>query len=271
MNVLVTGASSGVGATLARLLARSGHTVGLVGRDAGRTEQVLADCHELGSVESRAWVADLADLDRAGEVVVEAWRELGHLDVLVNNAGMPMRRHTTRLDASEVEDTMRVNFHAPVRMTLGVLPLMLVRRTGMILNVAGLSGRLPAPGEAAYSASKFALCGWSESIAADLWGTGVTVRLVNLGAVDTDFWSRPGNDVPTYDGPKLPVGEAAAGIIAAMEGTTFEHYVPDVRFIVDVKNADMDGFLAGVSRLSTDGLRLPARRGRRRLAAPASS
>jgi len=252
------------------MLAQLGCTVGVVGRDAGRTEEVLADCHALGAVDSRAWVVDLADLDRAAEVGVEAWRALGHLDVLVNNAGMPMRRHTTRLEAGEVEDTMRVNFHAPVRMTLGVLPLMLVRRSGMILNVAGLGGRLPGPGEAAYSASKFALCGWSESIAADLWGTGVTVRLVNPGPVDTDFWSRPGNDTPTYDGPKLRVGEAAAGIIAAMEGDTFEHYVPDVRFIVDVKHADMDGFIAGVSRLATDGLRLPSRRGRRRLAAPAS-
>jgi short-subunit dehydrogenase len=267
MNVLVTGASSGIGAVLARTLAQRGHTVGLVGRDAGRTERVLADCHSLGALQSRAWVADLADLDRAAEVAVEAWQELGHLDVLVNNAGMPMRRHTTRLEAGEVEDTMCVNFHAPVRMTLVVLPLMLARRTGVVLNVAGLAGRLPAPGEAAYCASKFALCGWSESIAADLWGTGVAVRLVHPGPVDTDFWSRPGNDAPTYDGPKLPVTEVAAGVIAAMDGDVIERYLPDVRFIVDVKNADMDSFIAGVSRLSTEGLRLPPRHGRRRLAA----
>jgi hypothetical protein len=67
-------------------------------------------------------------------------------------------------------------------------------------------------------------------------------------------------------GPKLAVAEAAAGILGAMAGDAFEHYLPDVRYLVDVKNADPDGFIAGVARLSAAGLRLPPRRGRPRVA-----
>ncbi len=255
MKVLVTGASAGIGAALARMLAGQGHTVGIVARRADRLQQVLADCHAAGSTASRSWVADLADLERAEDVVREAWHALGHLDVLVNNAGIPMRRPTTKLTPGEIEHTMRVNFFSPARMALAVLPLMLERDGGVIVNVSSVAGRLGNPNEAAYCASKFALCGWSEATAADLWGTGVTVRLVNPGPIDTDIWDLPGNDAPLYDGPKTPPEEVAGGIIAAIEGDTFEHYLPDLKPIVDGKNADIDAFLAGVSQFAAQAKR----------------
>ena len=96
---------------------------------------------------------------------------------------------------------MAVNYFSPVAITLALLPRMLERGTGTIVNVSSLGGRLGIVNEAAYSASKFALAGWSESLAADLLGSGVSVRLVLPGAIDTEIWDQPDNDPPDYDGP----------------------------------------------------------------------
>src|ERR1039458_6350629 len=88
-----------------------------------------------------------------------------------------MRRPVTRISLEEVERVMRVNYLSPVAMTLAVLPRMIERGSGTIVNVSSLAGRLGITTEAAYSASKFALCGFSAAMAADLDGTGVKVRL----------------------------------------------------------------------------------------------
>ncbi|MHB8329188.1 MAG: SDR family NAD(P)-dependent oxidoreductase [Acidimicrobiales bacterium] len=247
--VLVTGASSGIGAALARRLAALGATVGIVARRRDRLAEVLADCQG-GAPGSRMWVADLADVELAGRVALEAWDAFGGIDCLVNNAGVPMRRHTTKLDHATLEWVMRVNFLAPACMTLAVLPRMLERAEGMIVNVSSLAGRLGNANEAAYSASKFALCGWSEATAVDLWDTGVKVRLVNPGPIDTEIWDLPDNDVPLYDGPKVSPDEMAAGILAAMESESFEHYVPDMKSIIEMKTADPDTFLRGMADMA---------------------
>ena len=250
--VLVTGASSGIGAALARILAERGARVGLVARRADRLGEVLAQCRRT-SPDSAMWVADLADTERAEAVAVEAWEAFGHLDCLVNNAGVPMRRHTTELDPATIDWVMRVNFFAPVAMTLAVLPKMLGRGEGMIVNVSSVAGRLGNANEAAYSASKFALCGWSEATAVDLWDTGVKVRLVNPGPIDTEIWDLPGNDEPLYSGPKISPDEMAEGIVTAMEGDSFEHYVPDMRAIVEAKTTDPDTMLAGMAAMLRQG------------------
>ena len=93
MNVLITGASSGIGAALARRMARDGDTVGIVARRADRLAEVLAECTKLGAgPKSRLWAADLDDLDRSEQVALEAWDEFDHLDVIVHNAAIPKRR-----------------------------------------------------------------------------------------------------------------------------------------------------------------------------------
>src|SRR5580692_996123 len=246
--VLVTGASSGIGAALARQLAEQGATVGVVARRADRLAEVLAECQK-ASPGSRLWVADLADLDRAAAVALEAWDAFGHLDCLVNNAGVPMRRHTTELDLVTLEWVMRVNFLAPAHMALSLLPRMIERGEGMIVNVSSVAGRLGNANEAAYSASKFALCGWSEAIAVDLWDSGIVIRLLNPGPIDTEIWDLPDNDDPIYSGPKISADEMAQGIVAAMVGDTFEHYVPDMKGIVEAKTANPDPFIEGMASM----------------------
>lgn len=247
--VLITGASSGLGAALARQLAGRRAVVGLVARRRDRLAEVLADCRR-ASPESAMWVADLADTVALDELAQRVWEALGAVDVLINNAAIPKRRPVTALRPDEVEDVMRVNFFAPMRLTLALLPRMLARGSGLIVNVSSVGGRLGIIHETAYCASKFALCGWSEAMAVDLHGSGVAVKLIEPGPVDTEIWDQPGSEEPLYQGPKVAADEVAAGIIDALGTDAFEHYVPDMKAVVDAKNADLDAFIAGVAGMA---------------------
>lgn len=249
MNVLVTGASSGIGAALARALAARGDTVGLVARRESRLDEVLADCTPT-SPSSRRWVADLEDLDRAGALALEVWDALSGIDVLVNNAAIPQVCHVTKLSNAEIERQMRVNYLSPVRMTMAVLPRMLERRRGTIVNVGSVGGRLGIAREAAYTASKFALTGWSEALALDLWGTGVKVKVVTPGAIDTEIWYHPDVEPALYDGPKSPPEEVAAEMLPFLDDDRFELCTPasqQMDEIIRGKANDVDAFLAGVA------------------------
>ena len=152
---------------------------------------------------------------------------------------------------------MRVNFESPMHMTLALLPRMLERRRGLVVNVSSLGGRLGIAHEAAYCASKFALCGWSEVMRIDLEGTGVSVKLVLPGPIETEIWDQPDNDPALYDGPFVPAAECAASIVTAIEDDGFEYYAPpefpgglEQRAIVIGKTNDVDGFLAGMAKMA---------------------
>jgi short-subunit dehydrogenase len=189
-------------------------------------------------------VADLLDTDDAEELALLAWDEMGGLDVLINNAALPKRKSVTEIRLDEVRDTMALNFESPVRMSLAVLPRMLERGSGMIVNVSSFGGRVGIIDEAAYCASKFALAGWSESMALDLWDTPVEVRLILPGAIATEIWDRPDNNPAAFKGPFEPADVVADGIIAAIEGDSFEHYLPDMKAIAEMKTQNIDDFMS---------------------------
>ncbi len=239
---LVTGASSGIGAALARAMVAGGATVGIVGRREVKLDAVLQECRATNPA-CRSWVADLGDLDVAEAIARDAWNGFDGVDIIVNNAAIPKRRPAARLTMAEVEETMRVNFLSPVRMTLALLPLMIARGSGVIVNVSSMGGRIGIAHEAAYCASKFALCGWSEALAIDLDGSGVVVRLIEPGPIDTDIWDRPGEDEAVFVPDLVPPEIVADGIIAAVEGEGFEHYLPDLKSVVTWKESDIDAYL----------------------------
>ncbi|HEX3795374.1 MAG TPA: SDR family NAD(P)-dependent oxidoreductase [Acidimicrobiales bacterium] len=248
--VLVTGASSGIGAAVAIELASRGDTVALVARRGDRLDEVLKVCRATAPASER-WAADLSDPSNAAELALQIWDHFDGLDVIINNAAVPMRRHVTQLTMNEVERTMAINFFSPVALSLAVLPRMMARGSGVIMNVSSLGGRLGITTEAAYSASKFALAGWSESMAIDLDRSGVTIKLILPGAIDTEIWDQPDNDAPLYDGPKVPPAEIAGGIVDAIDSESFEHYLPDMKAVVEMKTTDFDGFMLGM-RAMTD-------------------
>ena len=247
--VLVTGASSGIGEAVARVLAAQGDTVALVARRRDRLDAVLADCR-VTSPDSERWVADLSVPATAADLALTIWDHFDGIDVVINNAGAPMRRHATQLTMEDVERTMATNYLSPVALTLAVLPRMVSRASGTIVNVSSLGGRLGIATEAAYSGSKFALAGWSEALAMDLEGTGVRVKLILPGAIDTEIWDQPGNDAPLYDGPKEPPSVIAHGIAEAIDSNAFEHYLPDLTAVVEMKTTDIDTFMIGMRAMS---------------------
>jgi short-subunit dehydrogenase len=251
--ILVTGASSGIGAALAPQLASAGATVGIVARREDRLEAVLADCRS-HAPESRMWVADLGDLERAEAVALEAWDAFGGLDGLVNNAAIPKRTPVTKLTPADVAHVMDVDFHSPVRMSLALLPKMLTKGSGMIMFVSSMGGRIPIANEAAYNAAKFAMCGWSEAMYLDLWQTGVDVKLVLPGPIDTEIWDQPDNEPALFDIEKVSAADCAAGIVAAIAGDGFEYYVPaqfpggiDAKAIAVGKHQNCDDYLRGMA------------------------
>ena len=239
-NVVVTGASSGIGAALAPMLTERGANVAVVARREDRL-RAMVDRGEA----ARYYACDLADPAEAEEMILRAWDEMGGVDILVNNAAIPKRRSVVDLTSEEIDETMRVNFTSPVRMSQALLPKWLERDHGMVVNVSSFGGRAGILHEAAYCASKFALCGWSESMAMDLWRTGVKVRLIIPGAIDTEIWDLPDNDEPFFNGEKEPPETVAAGIIDCIEGDVFELYVPDMKSIAEFKMSNIDVFLQG--------------------------
>ena len=221
---IVTGASSGIGAQLAVDLAERGVSVVGVARRGAELESVMQRCR-MNAPESRAHVADLAEAGAAEDVVAAVEVGLGRIDVLVNNAAIPMRVHATRLTADQVQRAMDVNFMTAVRTTLRALPAMLERRSGHVVNVSSVAGRIGSPREAAYTASKHALSGWTDVMAADLVGSGVRLHLVNPGPIDTEIWEKL--DEPAgYSGRLHPPARVSGAIIRAVERGSYETWAP---------------------------------------------
>jgi short-subunit dehydrogenase len=195
------------------------------------------------------WVTDLADATAVDSLATAVLEGLGRVDVLVNNAGIPKRRKVTGLDSGTVRSVMNINYFSPVALTLALLPSMLQRRQGRIINVSSIAATLSSPGEAAYDASKAALAAFSEAMAVDLWDTGVKVLVVYPGLVDTELFSIPDND-PLPDTPvtPVPVGELVDAVFEALERGVSQVYVPEwFAGVAASKAQDPDGFLSSVA------------------------
>lgn len=241
--VVVTGASSGIGAGLAEAFAREGATVGLAARREERLKEVQARCG------TDAWyrVADLAMPDEVDALAREVL-DRGGVDVLVNNAGVPKRRHVTALDAATVDTVTRINYLAPVQLTLALLPSLVERGDARVVNVSSVAAVLSSPGEAAYDASKAALTVFSEAMAIDLWDTGVKVMVVYPGVIDTELFTLPDND--PYTGPvePQPVSVLVDAVLDGLRTDQVQVFVPDFfRELASGKAANVEGFLAGAA------------------------
>jgi short-subunit dehydrogenase len=172
----------------------------------------------------------------------------GGIDLLVNNAGIPKRRHVTALDIDTITQVMHINYLSPMRLTMALLPQMLERGSGTIVNVSSIAATLSAPGESAYDASKAALTAFSEAMAVDLWETGIKITVVYPGVIDTDLFSLPDNDIPDLPIPAEPVSVAVDAILEGLASEAAQVYVP--QYFADIaasKAQDVGQFLAGTA------------------------
>jgi short-subunit dehydrogenase len=166
----------------------------------------------------------------------------------VNNAGIPKRRHVLDLSIDEVDAVMAINYLSAVRLTLALLPRMVERGRSDVVNISSVAARLGPPREAAYSASKAALTAFSESMAVDLWDTGVKVHVVNPGIIDTELFHLPDNESSLSDLEALPAAEVTRAVIDGLASGTFEIYVPGwFADIVTGKFENPGGFLEGAA------------------------
>ncbi len=206
--ILVTGASSGVGEALALACARYGARLVLVARRQEELERVAASARDRGG-EAHVVVADLRDPEACDRTVREAQAALGAIDVLVNNAAKSIRRLTVdALDrAHDYERTMQLNYFAPVRMTLALLPSMRAQQHGQIVNVLTWGIWVGTPRFGAYLPSKCALESFGAALAAELWHDGIRVSDVLLPWVRTSMLADAYDDVPMMN------AEQAAGWI----------------------------------------------------------
>lgn len=182
----ITGAGSGIGAALAAELARRGMHLALADRDPGGLEATAAAARACGAtVTTHAFdVTDRAACEAWPAAVLAAH---GRVNVLVNNAGVALGGTFQQVAAADFEWLMDVNFHAPVRLTRGFLPLLARERAAQVVNVSSIFGIVAPPGHAAYCASKFALRGFSESLRHELEAarSPVGVTVVHPGGVRT--------------------------------------------------------------------------------------
>ena len=244
--VLITGASSGIGAATALAFARAGNTVALCARREDRLAAVLAECLE-HAPESCVVVADLARLDEIDDVARRAIDALGAVDVLVNNAGIPKRRRTYALTPDDVEGVMAVNYFSPVRLTLALLPTMLERGSGHIVNVSSMGAHMISWGTSAYASSKGALELFTEALYLELEPRGVRAHLVVPGTTRTEFSTeREGNDPPMTNPADATAPEVVAdAILACIDDDRFVTYATERDAATSAgKAADPNAFLA---------------------------
>jgi short-subunit dehydrogenase len=220
--VYVTGASRGIGEVTAELLHSRGATVGLLARSQDDLTVVAKRLGDRVAVES----VDITDPSGVGAAFSSLAAAIGPADVLVNNAGGGAYASVIEEDPGLFERLMRVNYLGTVYATRAVLPSMIGRRCGHIVNVASIAGRVGAPFEAAYSASKFAVVGFSESLAAEMAQLGIAVSLVNPGPVATHFTEARGVPFQREVPRPLRAENVAAAIGRAIERDVFEQTMP---------------------------------------------
>jgi short-subunit dehydrogenase len=189
--VLITGASRGIGESLAYAFAGAGATVALVART---KDAILALAAELGGT---AHPADLSDPMQVAELVSQVEGEAGPVDVLVNNAGIGSPAAFTDAPDEDLRQVTQVNYLAPAELCRQIIPGMLGRGGGHIVNISSMAGCTALPGLVSYSASKAALTQFTAGLRADLRGLPIGTTLVELGPIPTEMLAHNNDYEPT--------------------------------------------------------------------------
>ncbi|MFK7917579.1 MAG: SDR family NAD(P)-dependent oxidoreductase [Ilumatobacter sp.] len=195
-HVVITGGSAGIGATMAHAFSEQGARVLVAARSEDKLRAV-AD-----RIVGDYIVADFTDADDVDGFVDRCLDRLGHIDVFVNNAGVETATSFATTDRNELRTIARLNFEATLLLTRDVLPHMLRRGSGHIVQLSSVAGAIPFPGLAAYAGTKAGITNFTETLRIEIKGTGVGLTVVSPGPTQTEMWDRLEND----DQPFAAVG-----------------------------------------------------------------
>ena len=222
--IWITGASAGIGKGLALALAAKGARLVLSGRNQAALEEVAAQCP--GSIVE---TFEVTDLDLLPAIAARVAAVTGGVDWLVNNAGISQRSLALDTEFPVYRTVMEVDFFAPLRLTRLVLPAMVARGSGRIINNASVAGKVGSPLRTGYCAAKHALVGWSDALRAEIAQYGVQVHVLTPGFVATGIGKNAlrGDGSQKGDGEDpvdagISIHEAAAQIIAGITGNVPE-------------------------------------------------
>jgi short-subunit dehydrogenase len=225
--VIVTGASSGIGRETARLFAGAGSNVVLAARDEERLQRLA---EELGGYGGRVLVVptDVTDRQAVERMAAMAAEELGRVDILVNNAGLGLHALLAEGSMENVRHVFEVNVFGAISCIQAVAPYMKRQRSGQIINVSSIAGKIAPPFEGAYAATKFALTAISDALRLELADYGIRVIAVYPGPIETEFTERALKEIEVPPRPGItrrPAVRVAEAIVKAARRPQSEVYV----------------------------------------------
>lgn len=226
---VVTGGSSGIGRAVAVALARKGARVGLIGRDGARLAQSADLCRQAGAPRVAWRTADVADEGQVRQAIRDLEQALGPVAILVNSAGVLYTGPIHRMPPGWFAEMIRTNYLGTVFPTLAVLPGMLERRAGSIVNLSSLAGRVAGRGYGGYAPSKYAVAGFTDALRQEVAHRGIHVCGVYPGPVDTPMvrdrdGKGPADPLPLV--PLLRAEDVAAAVVRAIERRRRDVYLP---------------------------------------------
>jgi short-subunit dehydrogenase len=216
---LVTGASSGIGRALAIELAKRGADLVLIARRADRLTEVADEISRLGR-RAVCIAGDVTDPSIRARALTLARESFGGLDILINNAGVAAHGRFAEADPGRVRPIMEVNFFAPVEFIREAIPLLRDGVQPVVVNIGSILGRRGSPHKSEYSASKFALTGFSEAVRPELAKLGIDVLLVDAGPTQTEHFDvllEGSAKLPWGDPRRQPAEDVARAIVRAIE------------------------------------------------------
>ncbi len=234
---VITGGSRGFGRAIALAMAQAGARVALAGRD----EQALRKVHaELPGDGHHLWlIADVTDPDAVGQMAGRVLAHFGRADILVNNAGINFRKPLLEFPFDEWKRVVETNLYGPMLCAKALLPAMIERRWGRVVNIASMMAHVALPGRSAYCASKGGLVAFSRELALEVAGEGVTVNSISPGPFATEMNLPLLNDPEksAYFTSRIPVGRWGPvneiGALAVYLSSDQASFITGADFVID--------------------------------------